>query len=956
VAGGNEYGDYLEIPDIVLWEGEYYTVTGISPNAFYGGYMTSVTLPESLISIGNNAFAYCEMLTSLNVPVNVVSIGSGAFEGLTNLTTLYWNARECWYSGFNYSNIGYGKPEYYYYGDDSYFDDIYNEVKTNLTELIIGNEVKILPAGIAANSQITSVNLPQSLETIGEDAFYNCFYLTSITIPVNVTSIGEHAFCNCGGLNSLTWNARECYDYGGLYFRSEFMPVTGLADMIPDGFSPLTEITIGDQVEVLPPDFGRHSNITSIYLPPSLKKIGAYAFFRCEDLAGAIILGDAVTQVDYSAFAGCSSVTGLTVGKNVTTIGSGAFGSAYEYENYYGGYSSAAPVITSLVWKARQCNSFGSLSFNRITTLVLGDEVEVLPSRFGSNMNSLTSLTMPNSIREIGSSAFGSCTNLTELTMSTSLTKIGSSAFSGCDKLTSLYFPASVTVIGSSAFNSCDSLQSIVVAADNSVYDSRDNCNAVIRTADNAIILTCRNTTIPNSITKIADYAFYQNYNLTSMEIPSSVTEIGRYAFAYCNNLESITVPDGIHTIGENAFMSCSKLAAFDMPDSLLAIKSNTFSDCVSLASISIPAKVTSIQRNAFSNCRNLAAIEVSSDNAVYDSRNNCNAIIKSESDVLFLGCKNSVIPESVKAIGNSAFDNCDGLKSVTLPNSVTDIGEFAFSNCDSLQTVDLGNSLKAIRYNAFSHCRALTSVVIPNSVDTIAGYAFTGCSKLTTVKFGTSVKCIGNFAFGDCGLTSVALPNSVKRIASYAFNDCYNLETLSLGTSVTYIGESAFSWCRKLRNVTIPNSVDTIGYAAFEYCDSIRNITVGQSVKFIGDDAFYGCRKVEKVVSLATTPPVINYYTFYNCYSAPLHVPAAAVESYSAANYWKQFTSIVAIPGCGPGDVNGDGETSVKDLTQLITLLMNGGELPIFADVDGDGEVSIKDVTALIANLMNNN
>ena len=233
--------------------------------------------------------------------------------------------------------------------------------------------------------------------------------------------------------------------------------------------------------------------------------------------------------------------------------------------------------------------------------------------------SSLTSVTIPNSVTTIDMNAFADCSGLTSVTIPNSVTTIGWGAFADCSSLTSVTIPNSVTSIGWGPFEGCTNLTSIVVEKGNSVYDSRDNCNAIIETAFNMLIQGCSTTIIPNSVIHIEKRAFNGYSGLTSITIPNSVTVLSVTSFGGCSGLTSIKVENG---------------------------------------------------------------------NTKYDSRDNCNAIIETETNTLILGCKNTVIPNSVTSIGNYAFYDCSSLTSITIPNSVTTIGKSAFYGCSSLTSV----------------------------------------------------------------------------------------------------------------------------------------------------------------------------------------------------------------------------------------------------------------------------
>ena len=254
-----------------------------------------------------------------------------------------------------------------------------------------------------------------------------------------------------------------------------------------------------------------------------------------------------------------------------------------------------------------------------------------------------TSLTIPSTVyngttaytvNSIASYAFNNCSSLTAITIPEGVTSIGDRAFQYCSSLTSITIPKSVTSIGNYTFAFCN-LQTIVVEENNNKYDSRDDCNAIIEKATNTLLIGCKNTIIPESVTSIGNNAFYGCTSLTAITIPESITSIGENAFYYCPSLAAITIPESITSIGNYAFQGC-----------------------------------------------NLQTIVVDESNEIYDSRDDCNAIIETATNTLRLGCKNTIIPNSVTSIGFGAFYGCPRLTAITIPNSITSIGESAFAGC----------------------------------------------------------------------------------------------------------------------------------------------------------------------------------------------------------------------------------------------------------------------------------
>ena len=471
-----------------------------------------------------------------------------------------------------------------------------------------------------------------------------------------------------------------------------------------------------------------------------------------------------------------------------------------------------------------------------------------------------------------------------------SVTSIGKNAFHGCSGLTSVTIPYSVTSIGYGAFANCSGLTSVVVDKNNGTYDSRDNCNAIIETSTNKLIVGCKNTTIPNSVTSIGDYAFSYCSGLTSVTIPNSVTSINEYAFSGCYGLTSVTIPNSVTSIGEYAFSGCSGLTSVTIPNSVTYIGGYTFSRCSGLTSVTIPNSITYIGNGIFFNCSGLTSV---------------------------------TIPNSVTSIGESAFDYCSGLTSVTIPNSVTSIGEAAFFGCSGLTSVTIPNSVTFIGKYAFADCSGLTSVTVDKNNGTYDSR--NNCNAIIDTSTNKLI----------VGCKNTTIPNSVTSIGYGAFNGCSGLTSVTIPNSVTSIGESAFDYCSGLTSVTIPNSVTSIGKCAFYYCSGLTSVTIGNSVTSIGDRAFAFCSGLTKLVSLAVEPPICGEGAFEKVdkTTCQLLVPEESINKYKTTDQWKEFLNILGYDGVD--DVSVDSQNAVYEVYNLQGVRVGSGmrEAEVTAD-----------------------
>ncbi len=525
------YSNRTSVKKIVIENG----VTSIGVYAFDScSSLTSVTIPDSVTSIGDYAFFWCTSLTSVTIPDSVTSIGYKAFSYCTSLTSVTFSANS------RLTSIG---------------DEAFSHCHS-LTSITIPDSVtSIGDEAFSYCTSLTSVIIPDGVTSIGDEVFYWCTKLASVTIGNSVTSIGDGAFNSCTSLTSVT------------------IPdsVTSMGDGAFRSCTSLTEITVesgnkhysNDKYGVL---FNKEKTTliqypignerTTYSIPDSVTSIGDYAFDGCTSLT-SVTIPDSVTSIGNYAFWYCTKLTSVTIPDSVTSIGDAAF---------------------------KDCR--------KLTSVTIPDSVTSIGKYAFSFCTSLTSITIPDSVTSIGDCAFYKCTSLTSVTIPDSVTSIGYKAFEDCTSLTSVTFSANsrLTSIGKYAFCYCTSLTSVYIT------DIAAWCNIDFSDAFSNPLYYAHNLYLNGTL-------------VTTLTIPDSVTSIGDYAFWDCTSLTSVTIGDSVTSIGDDAFWYCTSLTSVAIGDSVTIIGVSAFSGCTSLTSVTIPDSVTGIGRYAFGNCTSLVDV-----------------------------------------------------------------------------------------------------------------------------------------------------------------------------------------------------------------------------------------------------------------------------------------------------------------------------------------------------------
>lgn len=470
----------------------------------------------------------------------------------------------------------------------------------------------------------------------------------------------------------------------------------------------------------------------------------------------------------------------------------------------------------------------------------------------------LLSVVMPNTIRSIKEFAFNGCINLKSLTISSEVSEIGDYAFMGLS-----------------------SLEHLAVDCHNKTFDSRGDCNAIIRTMTNTLLVGCKATVIPDGVEVIAGNAFIscQDSSIEPFELnfPPSVEIIEPFAFNCCYPLSAVTFSEGLRRIGRWAFMGTS------------------------IECLEIPASVTEIDEQAFISCDSLKVIKVRKGNKVYDSRKGCNAIIESATGRLFRGSEGTtIVPDGVKVISSCAFYGSK-IKKIKLPSSLEAIERGAFMCCKELKKLVIPGSVRRIHYEILMDS-GVEELVVENGVENIPQSAFYGCQKLRYVSLPESLK-----EFGRYGAVFVDCPELV-RVDVDKDNECYysNGQVLVDKRTKTIID----GWGTEICNAAdFPKELlpTRIGNNAFRKQSLLRYVILPATIESVGDGAFSGCKSLRQLNCHAVVPPVLGKDVFKldevnGIVLTPLQeqlnllVPEASVEAYKNAPCWKDFKAIIDI------------------------------------------------------------
>ncbi len=782
--------------------------------------------------------------------------------------------------------------------------------KDTLKELIITTGVEIKNSEFYSYKNLTSISLPDGITHIGEYAFGKCENLTSIRIPSSVVYMGRSALENDSVCNVLA-----CAEYDNAYYLgNEDNPFQVLIkaknkDITTCNIHPETGI-IGERA------FYECCNLTDVEIPQGVTCIGEYAFQECRNLS-AIVLSNNLTHLGANAFCGCENVKHVAIGSRLVKIDYGAFcGCSSNLEDIFVSEENTAYICINNCLIERES---GTVVLGCKKSIIPTDDTVIRIGRGAFlGCSELTSITIPDNINTICMEAFWHC-GLTDIIIPSTVTNIEGNPFAYCGCLESIVVSennTSYTTVGNCLI---ETENRALIAGCKNGWISTDDRVAVIGDYAFAGCTELFTITIPDNITEVGCCAFEDCISLIKIAIPDSVTNIGGYAFCGCTslcnvtlskhmtvlkshlfldcvNLENIAVGSNIEEIGTGVFENCTALSMIHIPQNIKKLEGKAFVGCTGLIDIRIdigcsgiepdafldcPVKkadvpadmlhlipkecltelylksVDNIAYNAFSDCKNLACLTFHCDKmqpcaAFLD----CRAKKIVANATAFPGAANQFVEEIVitssfacTEIPESAFEGCNSLVKVTLPDNTKTIGDNAFSECCNLTDIIIPNGVTRINSFAFYNCTSLAEIVIPDTVTVIEWMAFSGCSSLEMIEVPYSVQAVGAAAFGCCEkLSNVCFYAQVSGIAMDMFHGCNSLVNIELSQCITTIGENAFRECSKLTQIRLPEGLQTIESFAFAGCYDLAEIIIPDSVTALGYQAFAQCFSLKSV------------------------------------------------------------------------------------------------------------
>lgn len=764
-----------------------YNVTAIKEEGFKNStHLTGITIPSNVTTIGANAFSGCSNLATVTIGANVTSIPSTVFTDCP-LKSVTWNAVNC--SDFASESAS----------------PFYNQ-RTSITSFSLSSSIQHIPSYLCY--QMTGISgtktFYSSLQSIGAYAFYGCTGLTGFNLnsATKLSSIGQRAFQNCRALSSITIPASLTSIGASAFYDTGLTSVTWnatnyTADFTSSPFSYVNMVNYTSHPE----------KITSFTFGNGVTRIPNYL---CANLSGltSVTIPSNVAEIGTSAFSGCTALNTVVIQRiSSLTIGNGAFGTCSSL-------SSVKYAGTVDQW----CGiTFGNSTSN--------------PTYYANglklNNSNAVSTEVSISASTIGQYAFEKNTSLTSVILSSDVATFNKSAFDGCTELTSVRFNGTLA-------QWCDNTFA------NATANPLDYAHHFY--LNSATKLT--NLEIPEAISSISDFAFYNGSGFESISVYSSTTW-GANTFYGC--VTPTILGDVIGTCGEHLTWRLNGNTLYiegygGMDDYENNTSMPWYPYRAQIQNVEFVDEATSVGNHAFNGLTNIQSVSFGS---------------------------------GLTSIGTKAFYGCNGITgTLTFGSDLATIGSESFENCTGITDVVLNDGLTTLEYKAFYGCSNLESITVPSTLETSNGYVFSSCSKLSSVYYAGSVDdwCAINF------------------VSSYTSNPANNtIAKLYVdGNTETYLTEARIT-------------ASTIGNYAFYNNKELTSVII-TSAGSVGTDAFQNCSNLARLeVDPVDPPTTANNNVFWGVTKTiPFYIPAAGADDYEEAARWSDFTNRYLFGSCG--------------------------------------------------------
>lgn len=866
------------------------------PEGLTGDYV----IPDTIKVIGGGVFIGKANMVKITIPASVVNIGNGAFESCVNLSEVLFVEGE----------------ELLTIGDKAFYRC------TALKSIKLPERTLSLGENCFDGSGLSDIDFG-GVRTIAANAFGNTKSLSVLTIPASVTEIGKYAFSS-SAISEIKFAPRATGKE-----ETPFEPLK-LGKSVFTYCASLKKATFPDGLTSIPDStFYNCAALTYVYVPKTVangddvvagvsgfaRAIGPRAFYHCESLAEIEFGLGGTGDLSFAerAFWGCTSLKELNLPNRLRGVDNDLDAFQFGLKSV-GGLSNPNAVMVFCEYDGRNSAGVESITveengsyFSSYDGVLYSANREVVvfcpPQKKGA-------VTIAKEAKTFRVSCFWNCSEITSIgfeaggtvdfetpDVSNSFAYTTNALFYNCSKLTSIDFPARLTKIGEYSLSWG---YGIINSPHNNISSVTFAEGCRLKEIGKGAFKNSKITEIelPEGVATIGDMPF-EGCQISELVVPDKLAANGFSALvaglvglkniqcrSTCVNFKTVdgvlfskdgselvfcptdktvevyTVPADVNKIGSYSFKDNSgiKAIAFADAESSLAIETYAFQNAA-IESVTLPKRLVSIADRAFSGCADLLTVTFEQD------------------------CR-------LSTIGNYAFEKCSSLGAISIPDLTTSIGIWSFSECSSLKTVDFGENsqLISIGQRAFSNCASLQSFTAPKSVTelgrlstgaavtlTTSTYVFFSCSSLTEVDLSESgIAYLGLYSFQRCSsLENISLPQNLKGIGQYAFQNCVKLSEILLPEGLLSINGQAFSGCGQyseklgfktgLTSITIPSTVTTIGSKAFESCAALEEATIKSSL--IGESMFLDCRMLKKVTIGVNTESIKNL-AFSGCTS----------------------------------------------------------------------------------------